>query len=285
MRPRVAIFASTQLELFESIALARALHEHSGPVTLLLAGDSAAHERDLVCYRARPWAAELSRVHIRQIGSCRAGSLERILADERPSMILLPGAVENPMGLASVCSVAAGRAGIPALGIWPADASLLLCENLPAALSALRERGAAAPALVAPWDYILADFAAHGLWSGAAARARLGMILNEVEAAHDLPVVWPSSLCLPLDILDWFGLASEARLILTDRADVQIAACALGVPCVTLLERTNAPETVRAGANLLAGSDLDEIQRAIGIMARKVSRWEDPWNAALTTGR
>ncbi len=95
-----------------------------------------------------------------------------------------------------------------------------------------------------------------------------------------MPVLWPLSLDLHLDILDWLRIAADARLILTDRADVQVAACVLGVPCITLSEQTTVPETVSAGSNLLAGSQLEQLQRSVGIMTRKVSRWEDPWLGA-----
>ena len=246
-------------------------------MSLLLGGEPEEHARDLAIYRTCSWSGLLAGVRVREVPNCRVASLERMLAEEAAPAVILPGAIEGPAGLAHICSVAARRVGATPVGIGPGDAGRLLRRPLSAALAdaASREPAASTPQLAA--DYILADFSRYGLQSGVAARGRLLSIFENVEAVHDLPVVWPAELRLSLDILDWLRVASEARLILTDRSYVQTVACLLGVPCVTLLERSSVPETIAVGANLLAGSGADEIQRSVGIMARKVSLWDDPW--------
>lgn len=272
---RIAVFASTQLELFQSMALVRTLEDACGPLCLLLAGDRAGHERDLAVYRTSTWAGYAETLRVRGVpDGCRTGTLERVLDEERPWVVILPGALETPMGLAAVCSMAARRTGVAAVGLPAGDVSQLLRNQLAAGLAEASSRSADGDLAS---DYAFADFSSHGLWSGPTARARLKTILDDVESVHELPVIWPAGLHVALDILDWLRFAAGARLILTDRTDVQMSACLLRVPCVTLLERTNVPETVATGANLLAGSGSEEIQRAVGLMIRKLSRWPDPW--------
>jgi UDP-N-acetylglucosamine 2-epimerase len=57
-------------------------------------------------------------------------------------------------------------------------------------------------------------------------------------------------------------LESNARCVLTDSGGVQKEAFFFGVPCVTLRDETEWPETVDCGWNVLAGCDIDRIVAA-----------------------
>jgi UDP-N-acetylglucosamine 2-epimerase (non-hydrolysing) len=60
----------------------------------------------------------------------------------------------------------------------------------------------------------------------------------------------------PVEFLDFLNLENGAQLVLTDSGGVQEETCILGVPCVTLRDNTERPETLDVGSNMLSGSSL-----------------------------
>lgn len=60
----------------------------------------------------------------------------------------------------------------------------------------------------------------------------------------------------PLGFLDFLNLEKNARLIVTDSGTVQEEALILGIPCLVTRRSTERPETIAAGATLMAESDL-----------------------------
>jgi len=74
-----------------------------------------------------------------------------------------------------------------------------------------------------------------------------------VEAMPDLRI------CEPLGYLEFLGLTSQARLVLTDSGGLQEETTALGIPCLTLRENTERPITISEGSNTLVGVDPDRI--------------------------
>lgn len=80
--------------------------------------------------------------------------------------------------------------------------------------------------------------------------------------------------CEPLSYFDFLTLEANARLIVTDSGGLQEEACILGVPCITIRENTERPETIEVGANTLVGRDLKRFQKALGELN---SEWSNPF--------
>jgi UDP-N-acetylglucosamine 2-epimerase (non-hydrolysing) len=70
----------------------------------------------------------------------------------------------------------------------------------------------------------------------------------------------------PLGYLDFLGLESAARFVLTDSGGVQEETSALGVPCFTLRDATERPITIELGTNVLLGLAPDGIGEIPGLL-------------------
>jgi UDP-N-acetylglucosamine 2-epimerase (non-hydrolysing) len=86
----------------------------------------------------------------------------------------------------------------------------------------------------------------------------------------------------PVGFLEFMQLEKNAKLILTDSGGVQEEACVFGVPCVTLRDNTERPETLEVGANMLAGTNPDKIVDCTKIMASKSGGWLNPFGDGKT---
>jgi UDP-N-acetylglucosamine 2-epimerase len=85
---------------------------------------------------------------------------------------------------------------------------------------------------------------------------------REAIEHEGVPVAMNVRLAAPTGYLDMLALESNARAILTDSGGIQREAYFLSVPCVTLREETEWPETLAGGWNALAGCDQSRIVRA-----------------------
>lgn len=119
--------------------------------------------------------------------------------------------------------------------------------------------------------------------------------LDRIAAEFHLPLIYPIhprsrkmidkfgldprrlELVEPLNFLDFLRLESNARLILTDSGGVQEESCILGVPCVTLRDNTERPETLEVGSNILAGAIPDKILECSQVMLGRESNWHNPF--------
>ena len=75
----------------------------------------------------------------------------------------------------------------------------------------------------------------------------------------------------PLGYLEMIAMESHAHAILTDSGGVQKEAFYLNVPCVTLRNTTEWPDTVALGANCLAGRTTESILAAVA--ERRPRHW------------
>lgn len=137
-------------------------------------------------------------------------------------------------------------------------------------------------------------------------RARFASILKGLDrlaASFEMPVIYPVHphsrkmmakfdlhcqrlrLVEPVDFLGFLQLESNARLILTDSGGVQEEACILGVPCVTLRDNTERPETIEVGANVLAGVSPDKILECAKVMLDREKGWPNPFGDGKAGGR
>jgi UDP-N-acetylglucosamine 2-epimerase (non-hydrolysing) len=129
-------------------------------------------------------------------------------------------------------------------------------------------------------------------------KKRLKGILDGLTRIHDsygLPLVFPvhprtekmiKSFGLkikgiqtikPMGFLEFLQLESKARLALTDSGGVQEESCILKVPCVTIRDSTERPETLDVGANVIAGVDPRSIADAAEKMLDTPRSWENPF--------
>jgi UDP-N-acetylglucosamine 2-epimerase (non-hydrolysing) len=81
----------------------------------------------------------------------------------------------------------------------------------------------------------------------------LGQRVEEIEGLR---------LIEPLGYLDFLGLYSGARLVLTDSGGLQEETTFLGIPCLTLRENTERPITVDFGTNVIVGTNPRRITEA-----------------------
>ncbi len=89
----------------------------------------------------------------------------------------------------------------------------------------------------------------------------------------------------PLGFLEFLQLESHARLALTDSGGVQEETCILNVPCVTIRDSTERPETVDVGANIVAGIEPASIIHASETMLGRSRSWKNPFGDGKTGDR
>ncbi|MBW6518668.1 MAG: UDP-N-acetylglucosamine 2-epimerase (non-hydrolyzing) [ANME-2 cluster archaeon] len=92
-------------------------------------------------------------------------------------------------------------------------------------------------------------------------------------------------MCEPFGYLEFLQLEKNAKLIATDSGGIQEEACILGVPCITLRDNTERPETIETGANLLAGIEPLSIAKAANEMMVKRTSWKNPFGDGNSSDR
>ncbi|MBN1494789.1 UDP-N-acetylglucosamine 2-epimerase (non-hydrolyzing) [Candidatus Peregrinibacteria bacterium] len=125
--------------------------------------------------------------------------------------------------------------------------------------------------------------------------------LSEIQNKHKLEAVFPLhprtkkrlneykmvipkniKITSPAGYLEMLYLIKNARLIVTDSGGIQEEACTLCVPCVTMRESTERPETVEIGGNIVVGTDTNKIVKASSLMIKKKILWKNPFGKGDT---
>lgn len=102
------------------------------------------------------------------------------------------------------------------------------------------------------------------------------------KTLQGMPTGWPNvHLADPMGYLEFNYLLSHAKAVITDSGGVTEEATVLGIPCMTLRNSTERPETVSTGTNELLGTDPANIQPAMQKVAE--GRWKkgaipDKWD-------
>ncbi len=81
----------------------------------------------------------------------------------------------------------------------------------------------------------------------------------------------------PVGYLEMLMMEKYAKVILTDSGGIQEEACILHVPCVTLRNNTERPETTEAKSNVLVGNREDNVIKGVKKMINSDRVWKNPF--------
>jgi len=89
--------------------------------------------------------------------------------------------------------------------------------------------------------------------------------------------------CDPLSYLEFIYLIKESKAVITDSGGVQEETTVLGVPCLTLRNNTERPETVTAGTNEMIGDNFVALSEALKKL--NAGTWKEGGIPELWDGR
>ena len=88
----------------------------------------------------------------------------------------------------------------------------------------------------------------------------------------------------PIGFLDFLQLENNAKIVITDSGGVQEECFILKVPCITIRENTERPETIEYGANILVGTNPDKMLAATKDFISKDFKWNS-WDNPFGDGK
>ena len=124
--------------------------------------------------------------------------------------------------------------------------------------------------------------------------------LKRVVKKYNIPVVYPIHprsakmakkfkinldgllVVKPVDYFSFLVLEKNARLVMTDSGGVQEESCIVKTPCVTLRDNTERPETVAVKANVIAGTNTQNMLKCVDRMLKVKQSWKNPYGNGIT---
>lgn len=108
-----------------------------------------------------------------------------------------------------------------------------------------------------------------------------------VKKIKEFKIKVPSEIKLidPIGYLDFLLLEANSRLIFTDSGGIQEESCILEIPCVTLRNNTERPETIDVGSNILAGENPESLIKAAEVMLNRKRKWKHPYGNGMSAER
>jgi UDP-N-acetylglucosamine 2-epimerase (non-hydrolysing) len=150
---------------------------------------------------------------------------------------------------------------------------------------------------IAKKDYIL--FTAHRA-SNVDDKNHFSEIIEILESVEQ-KIIWPMhprakkklnefNLTLPKNVieieptgyLDFLDLLVNCNMAISDSGGVQEEACILNIPCLTIRENTERPETLEVGANFLVGRNKEKILDYIKNSKTYFGKWTSPFGDGKT---
>ncbi len=91
----------------------------------------------------------------------------------------------------------------------------------------------------------------------------------------------------PFRYRSFLTFLKNAQFVMTDSGGIQEESCILQVPCITIRESTERPETVEVGANQLAGTHQADIIDCVEHVRENVTSqdWKNPYGDGKTSSR
>ncbi|MCP4914226.1 MAG: UDP-N-acetylglucosamine 2-epimerase (non-hydrolyzing) [Oligoflexia bacterium] len=89
----------------------------------------------------------------------------------------------------------------------------------------------------------------------------------------------------PLGYIEFLSLIEKSSMVVTDSGGLQEESCILKVPCITLRENTERPESVEIGSNIVVGRNVKKLQAAIEQFINSTPHWTSPFGDGMSAKR
>ncbi|RYE31703.1 MAG: UDP-N-acetylglucosamine 2-epimerase (non-hydrolyzing), partial [Sphingobacteriales bacterium] len=87
----------------------------------------------------------------------------------------------------------------------------------------------------------------------------------------------------PLSYLEFMYLLKHAKGVVTDSGGITEEATVLNIPCLTLRNSTERPETIELGTNVLIGNDIEKLRNCLKSL--KEGQWKQGTIPELWDGK